>query len=92
MLSTLRNAAMLTFPIWGTVGAVGLIIWLNSEKAVTLIVLVGVILVALSSAPIVTSKRLTGGEKVSLTLAYFVAAAIAVVVIGLFLLCMHKCS
>ncbi len=92
MLALWKPLASLTFPIWGTVAAVGLIILFNSEAATTLIVVIGVLLTALSSAPIIKSAQLGSVAKVLLTCLYFGASALVVFVLGLFLLCMHQCN
>ena len=78
--------------MWGTAIAVPLIILFNSQAFSQFIVLLGFFGVALSSAPIVTSKTLGLGSKIFLVFLYFVGASIVVVLLGMALLCLHKCS
>jgi NADH:ubiquinone oxidoreductase subunit K len=98
-----RAIVYLTLPVWGTLVAVGLIVAQNvflggvlsdtvRSNVTQLIVSAGVLLVAYSAAPIVTSSQLGLGAKIMLTLLYYLGAAIVVFVLGLFLLCMYRCN
>jgi hypothetical protein len=88
----LKSIIYLSFPAWGTMVGVGLILLFGSESATTLIVLIGVGLTALSSAPIVNSTSLGTGEKIGFILLYFCVSTIVIFILGLFLLCMHQCN
>ena len=88
----LSSLLLLSFPVWGTAIAVGLIVLFHSEFANAVIVIVGIALIGLSGAPIFASPNMGSAQKAFLLVLYFLASAVAVFVVGLSLLCLHKCS
>ena len=89
----MKSFLTIAFPVWGTVVAVGLILFFESQKITTLIVVLGgCLVVANSCARVWDTQSHSTVTAIFLSLKHLLFSAVVVVVLGLFLLCMHQCN
>jgi hypothetical protein len=87
-----RSLVTLATPLWGTLVAVPIIILGNSEALTSLIMVLGAIGVLAGAMPIARSHTLGLIDKVFLISLYLAGSAILVVLLGMALLCLHRCN
>lgn len=92
MNPSLLRFLSLTFALWGTPVAVWFITRAHSETVTPLVVGLSALLLLLSSWPIAAAEGMGVPGKVLGTLGYLLVSCIVILILGLFLLCMHKCS